>query len=160
RLVGKQFRLEDLAQRRGARALRIEAPQPLTAAREVAHLGDEVERVLVEAQLMAVAGAREKTVQPSEAFRRKPPMQVFVEQAPRLREQPRGDACAGTKMHAALRPVAQVDLAERRPIAGGKGLLCAAAPFQRGESELDVLAGAELVRREVGTGAVVLAERG
>jgi len=64
---------------------------------------------------------------------------------------------AGPEAHLALRAIVEEDLAVRRLIAGFEGFSAAFPALQLRQGELDVLAGAERIGGEVGTGAVIAA---
>ena len=74
-----------------------------------------------------------------------------------MRAHPIGQSRPGPEAHLAAGAVLEIDLAVLGLKAVPQRRLAAALAFQRGERELDVLAGAERVRGEIGTGAVVVA---
>ena len=159
RLVGVQRLLQQAPQRRAARAVRKRLLDQRHPPFRIPCLRDEIERIVVDAQLVVVAGLREKGIELRETPGRQRPAGILVEQAAGGGAQSRRTVLARPKMHAALRAVAKVDLAVRRLKSPHKRGTAAAPACEPCKREFDVLACPEIVGGEIRAGAVVLARR-
>ena len=155
-LVVVEIDLEQVLERGTAGAARKRLGDLLPPPVGIAHLGDEGEHVVLETHLvLARLQLFKKRVEAREGVGQQGAVGAEIacgDTRDRLRT-----VDAGPEAHLAARAVLEIDLAVVRLESRTQSLLAAALAFQRGEGELDVLAGAERVGGEVGAGAVVVA---
>ncbi len=118
----------------------------------IAPSGNEIERVVIGAELVTALGRHgHERLQVAKAVLRQHAVAVEVKQRRGGLLDCRRAIRSCAKMDAALSLVAQIQLGKCRLVTSRESSLGAALFLQMGERELDVLAGAQFVRRIVGT---------
>ena len=157
-LVGVELGLQQRFQLRAVGPQWIGGGQRLLANFAVADFGDETQRVFVAAKVVATgAHLLDELWQLGEVLRQQLPAVGVDEQSPQHRLQVRRKLAAETQANAAQAGVIEEQLTERSTKPGGQRCLAMWLGGELRKGEFDVLAGTEIVGREVRTRTVIVA---